>query len=151
MTWFIWIDVFNVNLLRLKVQMSLKQFWLNFSNSLEKSWLALNFKCPDVYGPCLHFCHRAVSVSIFGVDILWWRHVLLQSCFHMQCFLIVATVVYMQTWYWLIPSQRHHLFGSSLSMGSLIPWTELVILGNLHRVIMSLHYWSSNIIMYCYI
>ena len=33
--------------------MSLKQSWIYFSNSLEKSWIALNFKCPDVYGACI--------------------------------------------------------------------------------------------------
>ena len=48
--WFIWINVFNVNLRQVKVQMLLKQSGIYFSNSLEKSWIAMNFKCPDVYG-----------------------------------------------------------------------------------------------------
>ena len=31
----------------------LKQSGISFSNSLEKSWIALNIKCPDVYGSCV--------------------------------------------------------------------------------------------------
>ena len=33
--------------------MSLKQSWIYFLNCLEKCWIALNVKCPGVYGPCL--------------------------------------------------------------------------------------------------
>ena len=37
--------------------MSLKQSWISLSNSLEKSWIALNFTCPDVYGPCINYIY----------------------------------------------------------------------------------------------
>ena len=62
---FIWIDVFNVNLLRLKVQPSLKQSWIYFSSSLEKSRIVLNFKCSDVYGPCITTTH-CIDRTVWG-------------------------------------------------------------------------------------
>ena len=39
------------------------------SNSLEKSSIALNFNCPDVYGPCIFYLIFITCFTVFA-DLL---------------------------------------------------------------------------------
>ena len=55
--------------------MSLKQSWISFWNSLEKSWIAVSFKCPGVYGPW--DANVIVSVDTrweWSSDGKFWQH-----------------------------------------------------------------------------
>ena len=96
---FIWIDVFNVNLLRLKLQTSLKQSWIYFLNGREKSWIALNFKCPCVCAPwgtylcdLVHLLHEGghggwaagVQQTLHVVDGLLVRQVQTELVLHLE-------------------------------------------------------------------
>ena len=59
----------------LKSTMLLKQCWISFSNSLEKSWIALNIKCPGVYGPVPSFMEmigQGYFWPLTCVDDPWW-------------------------------------------------------------------------------